>query len=367
MALALNTGHALYGNLLALICVDDDNTIKDLRGNQTCTKDAACTIQSTGAYGRAFRTIFEGGNAKGVSLSPGIALGTGAKSVFIVTNSINSLEGSRYMAINIMAGGWSPSVSAAYYPRLYSVENYDALTGSAAINTGGHSWGACADRTGNLTKTFADGSTIATGVANNSGYGSSTLQSYIGGEVSGGYGGIGADYVWIAFFDKYLTDAEISALHASLGANNAFGLVESAAGSNGTATGTPDTLDLIAPTATGNGTGSGTTNGSASGTPSSASLSAPSATGTGTTAGNGTITTPALKNNTGTVLASISGWTVNVYNASTGALVVQKTGLATNASGILTITDAAIVSGTSYTYEPVHATYGRRLPTGTAS
>lgn len=136
---------------------------------------------------------------------------------------------------------------------------------------------------------------------------------------------------------------------------------------NGTATGTPDSLDLIAPTATGNGTGSGTTNGSASGTPSSASLSAPSATGTGTTAGNGTITTPALKNNTGTVLASISGWTVNVYNASTGALVVQKTGLSTNASGILTITDAAIVSGTSYTYEPVHATYGRRLPTGAAS
>ena len=142
---------------------------------------------------------------------------------------------------------------------------------------------------------------------------------------------------------------------------------KAAGGTNGTASGTPDSLDLIAPTATGNGTGSGTTNGSASGTPSSASLSAPSATGTGTTAGNGTITTPSLKNNTGTVLASISGWTVNVYNASTGALVVQKTGLATNASGILTITDAAIVSGTSYTYEPVHATYGRRLPTGTAS
>lgn len=146
-----------------------------------------------------------------------------------------------------------------------------------------------------------------------------------------------------------------------------FAFLESGGGSNGTATGTPDSLDLIAPNATGNGTGSGSTNGSASGTPSSASLSAPSATGTGTTAGSGTITTPALKNNTGTVLASISGWTVNVYNASTGALVVQKTGLSTNASGILTITDAAIESGASYTYEPVHATYGRRLPTGAAS
>lgn len=76
------------------------------------------------------------------------------------------------------------------------------------------------------------------------------------------------------------------------------------------------------------------------------------------------ITTPPMTNNTGTVLASISGWTVNVYNASTGALVVQKTGLSTDASGVISFTDAAITGGT-YSYEPVHATYGRRLPTTT--
>lgn len=91
-----------------------------------------------------------------------------------------------------------------------------------------------------------------------------------------------------------------------------------------------------------------------------------SGTATGDTS-SGTITTPALKNNTGTVLASLSGWTVNVYNASTGALVVQKTGLSTNAFGVLTITDALIVAGTSYTYEPVHVTYGRRLPLAAAA
>lgn len=84
-------------------------------------------------------------------------------------------------------------------------------------------------------------------------------------------------------------------------------------------------------------------------------------------AGAGTITTPALKNNTGTVLASLSGWAVNVYHATTGALIVQKTGLTTSAGGVLTITDAAIVAGTTYAYEPVHATYGRRSPTGVAS
>jgi hypothetical protein len=90
MALSLNTGHSLYGNLLALIGVDDDNVVKDLKGNQTCTKDAACTIQTGGAFGRAFRTTFTSGDAKGVALSPGIVLGSGAKSVFIVTNAINS-------------------------------------------------------------------------------------------------------------------------------------------------------------------------------------------------------------------------------------------------------------------------------------
>lgn len=137
-----------------------------------------------------------------------------------------------------------------------------------------------------------------------------------------------------------------------------------ASSSNGTASGTPDTLDLIAPSASAVGTGGA--NGVASGTPSSASIVAPSASAVGT-GGAGAIVTPVLKNNTGTVLASISGWTVNVYNQSTGALVVQKTGLSTNASGIITITDAAIMAGTTYTYEPVHATYGRRLPTGTAS
>jgi len=84
-------------------------------------------------------------------------------------------------------------------------------------------------------------------------------------------------------------------------------------------------------------------------------------------AGSGTITTPALKNDSGTVLASLSGWTVNVYHATTGERIVQKTGLTTSAGGVLTITDALIVAGTTYAYEPVHATYGRRSPTGVAA
>ena len=62
----------------------------------------------------------------------------------------------------------------------------------------------------------------------------------------------------------------------------------------------------------------------------------------------GTITTPTLKNNTGTVLANETGITVYVYVPDTGALVVKKTSQTTNGSGILTLTDASIVTSTQY-------------------
>ena len=40
-----------------------------------------------------------------------------------------------------------------------------------------------------------------------------------------------------------------------------------------------------------------------------------------------------LKNNTGTLLSNLTGLTVNVYDPSTGALVVRKTGLSSSATG----------------------------------
>lgn len=83
----------------------------------------------------------------------------------------------------------------------------------------------------------------------------------------------------------------------------------------------------------------------------------------------GVITTPVLKNNTGSILASVTGVVANVYNLSTGALVVRKTGLSSNGSGIVTISDAALIPGTSYAYEIdlSSASLGRRLPSGVAA
>lgn len=75
--------------------------------------------------------------------------------------------------------------------------------------------------------------------------------------------------------------------------------------------------------------------------------------------------TPVLKNNTGTVLASETGVACNVYNASTGALVVRKTGLTSSAAGIVSVTDAAMAAGTTYAYEIVLSA-ARRLPVAAA-
>ena len=84
---------------------------------------------------------------------------------------------------------------------------------------------------------------------------------------------------------------------------------------------------------------------------------------------SGTITSPVLKNNTGTILASVTGIVANVYHPTTGALVVRKTGLSSSGAGIVTITDVLIVAGTTYAYElDLSATsQGRRLPTGVAA
>ena len=75
--------------------------------------------------------------------------------------------------------------------------------------------------------------------------------------------------------------------------------------------------------------------------------------------------TPVLKNNTGTVLASETGVACNVYNSTTGALVVRKTGLTSSAAGIVSVTDAAMAAGTTYAYEIV-LTGARRLPVAAA-
>jgi hypothetical protein len=80
-----------------------------------------------------------------------------------------------------------------------------------------------------------------------------------------------------------------------------------------------------------------------------------------------TITLPPLKNKAGQVLANLTDLTVNVCNPTTGALIVQLTGLTTNGSGVPQgVTSTALAAGQSYACEPVH-TLGRRLTVAVAA
>ena len=362
MAYTLNTSHALYANLIELIGVQSGALVSH-KTARTFTVDAAASF-GTGAFGEHFRTAGSGYTSRGALFTPAIGVDTSTIQNYTVVTVINA-SGANENSLSLSRSSGTairgPGLSAG------QITVVRGGVGATGLGTTQHMLVYC--RIGETSyKLYVDNgvldySTTSAGANYND---PTSAIDYIG-SVAGG-SSCNLDIVWAAVFNKELSQAELQSLYGSLGADNAFGLVESGGGGGGTdatATGTPDTLDLIAPSATAVGTGSA--NGSASGSPSPASITAPAATATGTTAGSGTITTPALKNNTGTILASISGWTVNVYNASTGTLVVQKTGLTTSAGGVLTVTDAAIATGTTYAYEPVHSTYGRRLPTGAAS
>jgi len=167
---------------------------------------------------------------------------------------------------------------------------------------------------------------------------------------------------------------------------------QSAGGSDGTGQGTPSTFSLTIVTATASGSGSpdglgagapaslvlvvpsasasgssSSSNGSGQGVPSAISLAAPSASAIGTTSGSGTLITPVLKNNLGTILANETGVTVNVWNPATGALVLHKTGQTSNGSGVVVVIDVALSPATNYIYEIVLSSGARRLPIGTAT
>ena len=83
--------------------------------------------------------------------------------------------------------------------------------------------------------------------------------------------------------------------------------------------------------------------------------------------GAGTIITPQIKNNTGTILGSETSVIINVYDATTGVLVARQTGLTTDVNGYAAITDGALVVGVTYAYEVVLQANGRRLPLAAAA
>jgi len=78
--------------------------------------------------------------------------------------------------------------------------------------------------------------------------------------------------------------------------------------------------------------------------------------------GLGTFTSEVLKDNTGAVVASKALTFVALYHDTTNALVVKKTGLSTNGSGIFSFSDAAVTTGQTYRVDWEDADGRRRMP-----
>ena len=131
----------------------------------------------------------------------------------------------------------------------------------------------------------------------------------------------------------------------AVGTNGDTATMTPGGASNGSASGSIAAASLTAVTGTATG-GAGGAN--ASGSVAAVSVAAITGTATGTTSAGSLVIGP-LKNNTGTVLASETGVTVHIYQVG-GSLVVSKTSQSTNASGIMTVTDAALTAGVTYRY-----------------
>lgn len=76
----------------------------------------------------------------------------------------------------------------------------------------------------------------------------------------------------------------------------------------------------------------------------------------------GTFTSEPLRDNTGALITSKALNFVALYNDTTGALVVRRTGLSTNGSGVVSFSDAALTSGVVYRADWEDVDGKRRMP-----
>lgn len=362
MALALNTSHPLYSYLKMLIGVDSDNLPKDLiTTSRTVTKDAAAT-NVTGTWGRAIRSVANG-SAKGIILSPAYLMGgaNGATVGWVATEfiAINGVTGCHTNLTMGQSFAATTSESTAcgvaiMHPTtkaigLASAANVDPDTfgsyPSPAIDLrDGAAHTLCivnsnpTGSTSGMTSTlYVDGVSKITTTGKNAW---NAYRTRIGG---GGYNAVAADFVWAAYFNKALTDAEVLSLHQSLGANNTFGLVQ-APGTDVTGTGANVT---------------GTASISTTGATAQASVSASGATlagtsGISTTGATGLVggfaTAPGC-DLTGTSSISTTGATGQASASASGATLTGTAAIATAGASVIVaapgqITTEAMVNNT---------------------
>lgn len=340
MAYTLNTSHPLYANLVELIGVQSGALVSHKMA-RTFTPVAGSSY-GAGTYGEHFQTGAGGYSPQGASFSPAIGLNTVSSPDYTVLVVLNS-RGAATGQSGIVTNSASYSLSAPAWTgagRGTMIDNYTVHgTSGTTLSSGAQmlTLTRSGESVGNLKFCINNGTVNYSDKPEYNS--SSTAIDTIGGYA--GQGSLQAGVVWIVIFDKILSAAEIDDLFASLGADNAFGLVS-------TGGGTPELVPSAAAHAhTADNVTLNTllTLSIANATHAHAADSI-----TITAVSNGTITIPAVKDwGTGNLKTGETGVQVDIRNISTGALVVRKTGQTTHGTtGVCVVTDASIVAGTTY-------------------
>ena len=307
MAYTLNTSHPLYGNLVELIAVQGGALVSHKTARTFTLDSSPAPSFGSGTWGEHFALAkADSATSKGASISPAISFSTYVNptySVFIAVNAVGTIT---YDPVLVNGGIFAPFLSGSNVRAGVSITN--KINGSTSLGSGARSFCATATigTSGNL---YLDGVSEGTPYS-----GDPDTQ-----RTDAGFNGIGKNtstgaadglsIVWVAVFDKVLSEAETLSLHNSLGASNAFGLV-----SAGDTTAPTLTSSSVTAVATTTGTGNVTTNegnGTLYGIV-SASATAPSST-----------QIQAGQDNTGAAAV----WSGNQAISSTGAKTFSITGL----------------------------------------
>jgi hypothetical protein len=274
MAISLNSSHPLASAVQALIAVDPTTgSLVDLkRSGVTFTLDAGVTFIDDATNGKVLRTIGTDASAanKGFSFTPAIsyatqAVGFASTMFLVLAKHSGDDNGLATYKNNVPTGG---NVVINYPVPSFTNSTYGRKIALSAVNTDIYNAGLTSN-----TSIYGDGlrHTLATTASNpGGGWASLVGKLFIDGVNTGitttgvaGEANFGAfcklnnslwkgDFLYWVFFNRVLTDAEITDLHNSVGNNNAFGLVSGipAGGSVPSGTTTVGTITTGTTTAT---------------------------------------------------------------------------------------------------------------------
>lgn len=269
MALAINTSHALYSAVSSLIAVDaNTGSLVDLKTARTFTVDAGVTFVDDPVNGKVLRTTgADAANPKGFSFTPVITMATQvagfASTIFLVVAKhtgddalLANYKQNSPIGANKVINHPLPVFTGVDYGRRVALVSANTDTYNASLTT--------------TTSFYNDGArhTLATTASNPAGGWTSVAgKLYIDGADSGlsvtgsggeaEFGGFNnllnslwkGDFLYLVFFNRVLTAAEITSLHASVGNNNAFGLVTGQPAGASAPTGTV-TVGTVTPSTT---------------------------------------------------------------------------------------------------------------------